>query len=271
MLTSLIIAESVSVTALSSFFKRETFVLAGSALTYQEGLNLIVSCKPDIVYIDVSVVREHYEELQLIKDQHCFIVLCNGVREFDVLKGFGTGCLLKPFTFESFRNSVGLLSKFLFGSPDSDQSLEIERDYFALKVEGRGLKPVKFYFKDVLYIKAEKKYIRLFCIDGRSYSSKNTLSDLENALPLKLFIRTHKSYIVNISAMVMIKRDLIALSYGQQLIPIGRTYLDNIRKHINAGLLKDSKRKKNGNSTCTLFLGVLFFVQELPSVVEFFV
>lgn len=65
-------------------------------------------------------------------------------------------------------------------------------------------------FKEILYCKAESNYNRIYYQDKNSLSSK-VLKHFESELPSDLFIRTHRSYLVNISFVTDFKNNSVVL------------------------------------------------------------
>ena len=84
----------------------------------------------------------------------------------------------------------------------------------------------KIYINDLLYVKAEDHYIRLFIADNKNHFVRGRLSDLETELPPN-FIRIHRSYIINRNYVKSFSGDQIQLINGER-IPIGRTYRKKI-------------------------------------------
>ena len=83
-----------------------------------------------------------------------------------------------------------------------------------------------YYINDLLYVKAEDHYIRLFIADNKNHFVRGRLSDLETELPPN-FIRIHRSYIINRNYVKSFSGDQIQLINGERL-PIGRTYRKKI-------------------------------------------
>ncbi len=69
----------------------------------------------------------------------------------------------------------------------------------------------KVYINDLLYIKAEDHYIRVYTSDGKNHLVRGKLRDLESQLPPN-FVRTHRSYITN-------RNYIKSFSVNQILIP----------------------------------------------------
>ena len=69
-----------------------------------------------------------------------------------------------------------------------------ERKYFILSVFGEKK---KIYYDDIVYFEARGHYV-VFHLETNTYEYKYNISDICNELPVSDFIRTHRSYVVNI-------------------------------------------------------------------------
>lgn len=81
-------------------------------------------------------------------------------------------------------------------------------------------KMVKIMVADILYIEADRNYCRIFT-STREYLLSITLKIIEDKLPAQLFLRIHRSYMINIAQVdevaeshVMIAQKAIPLSAG---------------------------------------------------------
>ena len=54
-------------------------------------------------------------------------------------------------------------------------------------------------FKSLIYCKSDKGYTSFYLSDGKSYMTSKPIKKFEGQLPVKNFIRTHQSYIVNMA------------------------------------------------------------------------
>ena len=57
---------------------------------------------------------------------------------------------------------------------------------------------IKIMITDILYIEADRNYSRIFT-KAREYLLSITLKTIEEKLPGNLFLRTHRSYIINLA------------------------------------------------------------------------
>ncbi len=95
---------------------------------------------------------------------------------------------------------------------------------------------VKLKLDEILYFEADGNYIKLFAADGE-YRFRDTVSSLENALSGSGFVRIHKGFLVNQSAVRIINADECVLNDSTRL-PIGRSYSENARKQLMRYMLK---------------------------------
>jgi len=91
---------------------------------------------------------------------------------------------------------------------------------------------------DMLYLEAADNYVIIHYQDAKSHEKfmiRNTLKYFENNLTEFGIIRCHRSYMVNLSKVKMVKRESDGLvleidSYGQQNLPISSTYAGEVLK-----------------------------------------
>ena len=80
----------------------------------------------------------------------------------------------------------------------------------------------KIYINDLLYIKAEDHYIRVYTSDGKNHLVRGKLGDIAIQLPPN-FVRTHRSYITNRNFVRQVQRQFLVLMDGTE-IPISRNF-----------------------------------------------
>ncbi|MBN1791420.1 MAG: LytTR family transcriptional regulator [Bacteroidales bacterium] len=95
---------------------------------------------------------------------------------------------------------------------------------------------LKFSIKkeDLLYIESADNYIMIYYLDGEKpakYIVRNTLKRIEQELPNAGLVRSHRSYMVNIDRVKVIRKEKEGLVIGFEspahiTVPISKTYLD---------------------------------------------
>ena len=156
--------------------------------------------------------------------------------------------LLKPFSFERFLKAIQKIQSELTpqqpllpipitmpnqATPSvallrSSQPLAMTDNFqgIFLKI---GKTIFRFPFQNILFCEAQQNYTRIVTIDQdeRIYQP---LSQIEEQLPLPIFVRTHRSYIVNKNHIVKIDGNRIFI--GKHEISIGANHRDAFLEHI---------------------------------------
>ncbi len=94
-----------------------------------------------------------------------------------------------------------------------------------------GTVTVKIPFSEIVLLKAEENYTAINTTKQRPRFVRYYISDLQKKLPDSLFIRIHRSYIINKNYISEIHSDHLVICNFQ--LPIGRAYklnIDEIRK-----------------------------------------
>ena len=128
--------------------------------------------------------------------------------------------LLKPITYERFEKSIRKLLKVYPSEP-----AEI-KDYTYIRTSGRL---IKIFHADLLYAQSVKDYI-LICTRNGNHLTHMTMKYLTEILPSPAFLRVHRSYLVNRSAIYQADKNKIHV--GNEIIPVGEYYRDNLEKII---------------------------------------
>jgi DNA-binding LytR/AlgR family response regulator len=136
--------------------------------------------------------------------------------------------LVKPISLERFMRAVNkVIERIKKPTPVIAESKQIKADYMFVKCDQ---KLIKIRFNDIDYIEGMKDYVKIFTND-KMIVTLHTMKFFENNLPSHIFIRIHKSYIVNVDAIKTISGN--ELEINQTKIPIGNSFKDNVLKHIN--------------------------------------
>jgi len=152
-------------------------------------------------------------------------IITTAYREF-ALDGYDLDIvdyLLKPITFDRFFKAI---ERYLrSGSPNTVPALpNTETGYIFIK---SGYNQVKIELAEILYIESVKDYIRLHTRQTE-ITAKYKISDIETELSGKGFLRTHRSFIVNLKNITAFNASDIMI--GTTEIPIGESYKSVVLK-----------------------------------------
>ena len=137
--------------------------------------------------------------------------------------------LLKPLDAEKFLKSIEKVRHRLANPPESAM---IEPYFFVRE----NLNYVQIDYKDVLYMKAQENFLEIVTTK-ETFMPIISITKMEEQLKGDIFMRVHRSYLVNRSVISMITKNDIVLNTGKT-IPIGDQYRTQIaRKHIDGKLV----------------------------------
>ena len=145
--------------------------------------------------------------------------------------------VLKPFTEERFFAAVNkaveqIESKTKAAVTDTLKNMiKVGEGFFFIHTKQQY---VKLYYKDILYIEGLENFVKIIIRDKEEpIVSPVSLKIIENALPPEVFLRTHKSYIINMHHVTAIEKD--GLKLGDKPIPVGPSYKDSVMQNLLKG------------------------------------
>lgn len=136
--------------------------------------------------------------------------------------------LLKPFSPERFAKAVEKV-KALIGTGGNDAEKMEEAGALVIK-EKDGM--IRVQHSEIIYIEASKDYMKIVTA-GKTYLVHITMKKLEESLPPELFVRTHKSYMVALKAIRLLKPDELVLT-NNAVVPVSINYRDMVTEKFRS-------------------------------------
>lgn len=194
-----------------------------------------VDSEIELVFLDIEMPdMTGMEFLQNLKDYPQIIIISG--KENYALEAFEhdvTDYLLKPVAYSRFfkainkalkRKNESIGFRYTPQNSDGDDEVFIKKNSTLVRLK----------YNDILYIEALENYITVTTLDDK-YTIHFTMKAIERKLPLSKFKRVHRSYVVNVNAIKGIEDNsiIIQLKNGTKLIPIGKSYKDNLMNDLN--------------------------------------
>lgn len=197
-----------------------------------EALQFLEYNTVDLLFLDIQMPELSGIELSRIVNRHSRIIFTTAFQEYAV-DGFRVNALdylLKPFNFEEFSRAANKAREW-FGLTESMSSHIPSPDaYIFVKSE---YKLVKILLSEVLYFEGLKDYVKIWQAGSpKPVLTLMSLKVLENELPVKAFMRIHRSYIVALNRIQSVERGQICLS-GNVRITIAEQYRDRFQQFIS--------------------------------------
>ncbi len=135
--------------------------------------------------------------------------------------------LLKPVTYGRFCKAIDKTIRYFSRKETSNTG---DEEIFIKK----GSSLVKLKISEIIYIEALENYITLNTNDDK-FTIHFTMKAIETQLPSGVFIRVHRSFIINKSMIQTIKENSLDLLVGGSLksVPVGKSFRDSLLNDIN--------------------------------------
>ena len=148
------------------------------------------------------------------------------------------GYILKPFKDVDIQTAI----EMALHKHSKEQELKMESDFLRSMAEHKVDTEIIFVKnrsrlmrvknEDLLFIEALKDYVVVHT-RTESYTIHSTMKEVERKLNSNLFIRVHRSFIVNLEAIESIKYSMIKMEDIEKEIPVGGSYKDVLASRIN--------------------------------------
>ena len=202
-----------------------------------EGLKAIQEHEPDLIFLDIQMPKiSGFEMLELV-DEPPAVIFATAFDEY-AIKAFDAHAidyLLKPFDQERFDKAI---SKFVQQQKhDNTATKELLNDSQLPAINSRivvknGSKIKIIPVQEVQYLEAADDFVKIFTKEGYFLKNK-TMAFFESFLPKDLFVRCHRSYIINISEITRIdpyeKDGHVAILKNSKKISVSRSGYGKLR------------------------------------------
>ena len=199
-----------------------------------EGVKAITQYRPDLVFLDIQMPKINgFEMLELIEDPPA-VIFTTAYDEYAIkaFESHAVDYLLKPFSRERFDKAVSKWlqkGKTISGKEqlgpllDSVSSSPAEQHRVVVKLSGKiRIIPVE----DIHFLEAADDYVKIHTREG-SFLKNKTMGHFETILNKTQFVRTHRSYMLNISEITRIdpyeKDNHLAILKSGARVPVSKT------------------------------------------------
>jgi DNA-binding LytR/AlgR family response regulator len=183
----------------------------------------------DLIILDIEMPEMNGFDFIGSLDSPPNIILISSAEEH-ALRAFDFNVvdyLLKPVTYGRFCKAIDKTIRYFTRRETTNTG---EEEIFIKK----GSSLVKLQLRDIVYIEALENYVTLNTRDDK-FTIHFTMKAIENQLPSGVFIRVHRSFIINKSLIQTIKENSLDLVVGGSVksIPVGKSFRDSLLNDIN--------------------------------------
>tara|TARA_R110002049_G_scaffold268752_1_gene445477 strand:+ start:2028 stop:2783 length:756 start_codon:yes stop_codon:yes gene_type:complete len=219
------------------------FIILAKCETVDEALCEISNNKPDLVFLDIQMPEKNgFELLKSITQIDFEVVFTTAHKDFAIkaIRYSAFDYLLKPVSYIDLISTVKRFEERNSNKTDNDRiklllenlnNSESNFNKIALPTE-TGYELIKQ--SQIAYCKADDNYCVIHLIGNRKIIIAKTLKYVEELISSNNFIRTHKSYLVNLNYIERFSKtnDMQAELTDGTLIPVSFRKKDEFIKAI---------------------------------------
>jgi two-component system, LytTR family, response regulator len=187
--------------------------------TFFEGpkaLNFLQATKVDLAFLDITMPEMNgFNLLDSLTDPPA-IIFTTAHSKF-ALESYDYSAidyLKKPISFERFLKAI---EKLIVVAKNKHEAKPLS-DHIDLRVDGEV---ISIPFTDIQYFQSLGNYVKVIT-SQKMLLTQITTKEIEENIPKELFVRIHKSYIVNKTLIGKVMDESIQI--GTVTLPIGKTF-----------------------------------------------
>lgn len=206
--------------------RTEGLVLVGKSRNAMEAFAKVEQNRPDLIFLDIDMPLVNGITFLKSLANPPKVIFTTAHAEY-ALQGYDLNVadyLLKPFSYERFEQAVNKVKDLLqHTTPPQAPAGTAPVDFLSVKEKEGWL---RIPFAAILYIEGSRDYVKVVTAQ-RTYLVYQRMKNLEEELPSSLFVRTHKSFIVNLSAIRVMRTAELVLT-GDQVVPVSSHYKEQV-------------------------------------------
>jgi two-component system LytT family response regulator len=198
-----------------------------------EAVKAIQQHQPDLLFLDIQMPKINGFEMLELLEQSPAVIFTTAYDEYAIkaFEAHAIDYLLKPFNQERFDKAV---QKWKEQKNSGNEKVKLElletasqspaqNQRIVVKTGGKiSIIPVQ----DVHYLEAADDYVKVHTKDGAFLKNK-TMSHFEQSLDPHQFVRTHRSFIINVHMITRIdpyeKENHLAILRSGMKIPVSKS------------------------------------------------
>jgi two-component system LytT family response regulator len=203
-----------------------------------EGVKAIQQYEPDLIFLDIQMPKINGFEMLELLDQPPAVIFTTAFDEYAIkaFEAHAVDYLLKPFNQERFDKAIQKWKEQATSSQKNTNELletasqsPVQSQRIVVKT-GSKIKIIPVH--DVYFLEAADDYVKVHTQEGRFLKNK-TMSHFEKTLDGQQFVRSHRSYIVNVQQITSIdpyeKDNHIAILKSGAKVPVSRNGYAKLR------------------------------------------
>jgi DNA-binding LytR/AlgR family response regulator len=225
--------EPLAVKKIAGYIQKIPFLeLVAECRSPFEAMEILQGNQVQLLFIDINMPDFNGMEFVKSLTEKPYVVFTTAYSEYAV-EGFQVDAvdyLLKPISFSSLLKAANKVKNLVELNMNSQrETIQPVFDHLFVKSE---YKLIRIELDQIKYIESQHEYIKIFLTDRPPVITQMSLKSIEALLPPDLFMRVHRSFIVQLSKISMIERNRIVFD-GKVYIPVSDQYKEKLQEYID--------------------------------------
>ena len=202
-------------------------VLVGECSNATEAYIKILEQPIDLLFLDIEMPGMTGMELaQSLGQKRPLIIFTTSNRDYaaDAFDLDVIDFITKPVTTVRFLQSVEKAKEFQKTKILPQD--HIEEDFIFIRDSGTVR---RLELDNILYLEAQGDYVKIY-VSNRFYNVHATLKSVEEKLPASVFLRVHRSFIINVSKIDTLEGGTLIIN--KSLVPVSDAYRATLNKRM---------------------------------------
>ncbi|MBB4035238.1 DNA-binding LytR/AlgR family response regulator [Dysgonomonas hofstadii] len=226
--------EPLAIDLLRTYVDRTPYLeLVATFNNAPSAMEAIGSNHVDILFLDINMPQITGLEFSRTIPSSTRIIFTTAYDQYAV-EGFRLNALdylLKPINYTEFLQAANKALEWFKLTSEKNSTDENTISGSSIFIKS-GYRIEKVDFENILYIENQKDYVKFHLENEKEpVSSLMSMQSLEEKLPSKLFMRVHRSFIVNLDKIKTIERNCIV--FGKEYIPVSESYKAKFMEFLN--------------------------------------
>lgn len=196
-----------------------------------EAIKFLNHNEVDLIFLDIHMPDfTGFDFIQTLKNPPQ-VILTTSDNNF-AIEAFEYNCivdyLLKPISFPRFEKAISKAEQGYNNSKVNGISVQDSSDNDLYVNIDRRL--IKIDIPSIYLVEAKGDYINVKTSD-QNYTVHSTLKKIEEKLPDHLFLKVHRSYIINVKEIIDIEDNSVLIK--KDLVPVSRSNRPELMKRLN--------------------------------------
>lgn len=215
------------------------------ANSVESAIELIKTHTPDLVFLDIEMPKENgFKLLEYFTDARFEVIFVTAYDSYAIraIRFSAADYILKPINYHELKTAVSIVTQRIARKQENERIKELSRNIQQPENPRIGLPTgnrIEFVgVKSIINCRGEGNYTHIYMEGDKHLLVAKTLVEFEELLNEFLFVRTHKSHLVNlkhVTAWLKTDGGMLQLSNGEK-IAVSRRRKELVLEMLKAGI-----------------------------------